>query len=427
MAQSFARQEGGSFIFAWASEYIGRKIVHGDRALGRVVDLVARREGAYPIVEGALVRDGGQTHYLPFWPLVHARPDGGAYAVDVEPGAPPSNGGHFRVREVLMDKQIVDTHGAKVERVNDVHLLATQGRAYIVHVDVGFTGLVRRMGWELWVRRVARTLGRELHDDMISWRYVQTLEEGAGPGPVRLRVPHKDMTDLHPGELAEILEELGREDRIAILHTVDTETAASALEALEPEVGASIIQDLDPHIAADIFEEMEPSAAADIALELPETHQDDIMQRMEPDERAELERLGRYEERTAGGLMGTDFLAIAGDATVADAIALIRQMADEVEIVHYVFLVDAENHLRGAVTMKRLVLADPAARLADVAETQRVVSVRPDEDLETVAETFYKYNFLALPVTDADDRLIGIIPFRHSFDELVEHYYKLAS
>lgn len=427
MAYTFHNADNEPYTFGFASEILRRPVTEGGRRYGVIVDLVARRQAPYPELEGVVIRRKGQDRYLPvgdtpaaLWQMK------GAAAIDpARLCEPPSGEDRFRVGDVLMDKQIVDVQGAKVERVNDVHLLTVDQRTYVVHVDVGLTGLLRRLGFERGARKVAGKFGRALKDEFISWRYVQTLQEGRGPGPIRLAVDHADLRGLHPGELAEILEDLDKEGRVAILHTVDPEVAASALEEVEPELGAAIVAQLDPEVAADIMEEMEAASAADILEEVSEEHREVIIDKMEAEEREEIERLHTYEDRTAGALMTTDFVDVPDHATVADATAAVRRWAEDVEMLNYLYLVDDEKRLVGAVSLKQLILAEPATPLRQLAGT-RLVSVPPDAPWDDVAEKFYKFNFLALPVIDADDRLLGVIPFKSSFDELMPHYYREA-
>jgi magnesium transporter len=428
MSINYFQETGGAFVFGFASMLIGKPVIDSGHRVGRVRDLVARRGGMYPQVEGAVVRKNGKDLFLPIESFLKDLfdPRGGLKANARDLRELIIDDQHFLVRNVLMDKQIVDVQGAKVERVNDVHLLTVENHTYLVHVDVGFTGLLRRLGFEDGIKGLAKLFGRVMRDEMISWRYVQTLTEGEGPGPVRLAIDQATIKELHPGELADILEDLSKDERVALLHTVDTETAANALEEVEPELGASIVKGLDPTVAADIIEEMEPSAAADIFEELPEAHQAVIMRAMEPDERDEIQMLQTFEERTSGALMTTDFLTLPPDKTVSDALQLIRESAEMVELIQYIYLTDQKDRLLGAVSIKRLILSNPVDTLESLA-TPRVVSVKPDDSRETVAEMFYKYNFSAIPVVDESEKLIGIISYKHSFDELVPYYYRQVS
>ncbi len=414
--------------FHFASEWLGVPVAEAGRSLGRVQDLLLRRGGLLPQLEGLVVRRGRRDYVLPM-PCV---PEGGLsiprtlgarrddlVGLSLDPQ-------HFLAREVLLDKQIVDVRGARVKRVNDVHLLTADDKTYVVHVDVGLSGLTRRLGCERAARRLAGLFRAPLKDELISWKHVQTLQEGAGPGPIRLAVGHRQLAQLHPAELAEILEDLNKDERAALLHTVDAGTAADVLEQVEPELGADMIEDLDPGIAADIFEEMEPSAAADILEEVSDEHEVIIKGRMEAEERQEIEQLQTYVEGTAGALMTTNYVALPEANLVSDALEYIRTAASEVALIHYTYLLDEAGRLTGVVSIRSLIRSDGATALKSLAG-ERVVSVKPEDSWEDVAELFYKYNFLALPVLGAEARLVGVISYKHSFDELVKFYHREAA
>ncbi len=429
MAQTIMRENGKYYGFGYASELIGRPVVSGDRGKGKIKDLIAFRGDPYPELNGLVVRSKRKDYYVPITQIGDwsKTPKGRLSLSKIEKEFAGCEDNCFSVKKVLMDKQVVDMQGAKVERINDVHLLHSQGRTYLVHVDVGFTGLMRRLGFEGGVRGAAKIFGKTLQDDLISWRAVQTLEEGGGPGPVRLRVDHADLKNLHPGEMADILEDLDKDERVALLHTLDIETAAEALEELEPELGAAIVQDLDPEVAADIMEEIEPSVAADILEDMPAEQQENIKSRMIEEEREQLDKLQTYSEKeTAGALMTTDYIALSPTATVADALRLIRASSETVELIHYAFMVDGDDRLKGVVSLRSLIIAKPDTLLHELAG-ERLVSVRLEDEWAEVARQFYKYNFLALPVLDEESKLQGIITFQHSFDELIPFYHKEAA
>ncbi len=306
---------------------------------------------------------------------------------------------YFMVRETLYDKQIVDINGAKVERVNDVRILISgTGVAYLDAVDVGFTGLTRRLGWEVRLRRVARSfLNKQLKDELIDWRLVQALPESV-PGPIHVQLRQEQIKQLHAGELADILEELDRDERISLVQSMSAEDAAEALEEADPEVQTAILRDLDAAVAADILEEMEPAAAVDVIDTLPEATQQSIMAAMEEEDRTRLEPLVQAEAETAASLMTVDFLSCPETYTVAQALEMLREQADEIEFITYVHCLDEQSTLSGVVSLRNLLVADPDKELHQVMN-RRLATLKPDDDLETVANLFLKYHFKALPVS----------------------------
>ena len=218
----------------------------------------------------------------------------------------------------------------------------------------------------------------------------------------------KLLEDMHPADLADIVEHLGHEDRTALINAVDTETAAEMLSEVEPEIQTSIIESLDAEKAADILEEMEPSEAADVLNELEDEQSEQILEEMEPEEKEEVEELLEFGENTAGGLMDTGFLALPEEANVAQAMEALKNSEEAIEDLHYLFLVDAENGLRATVPLAKLFFAPGDALLKEFA-SERLLSIPANQKQDRVAEIFDKYNLLALPVVDEKEELLGVI------------------
>ncbi len=419
-------------VFVYVSTIMDRRVVDLEgRALGRIADVVAATSEMYPLVKGLVVRDPRPSSRRRLAPVT------GPLLRDLAAGAPlridPTalkelELGHvdFLVRDWLLDQQIVDVQGAKVERVNDVHLLVTD-RAWIVHVEVGFAGVLRRLGLEGAARKLwGLTHRRPFPEELVSWKFVQPLAEREEPGrPLRLKVEHAQIRNLHPGEIADILEELGKDEQAMILHSLGPEAAADVLEETEEETQAAVIAQLEPEVAADILEEMDPGEAADILTSLPDAHSETIIAAVEPSERAQLEQLIEYEEKTAAGLMTPEFVAVRPGTTVAETIEELRRQAPEIESIYYTYVLDADRTLLGVTTLRRLLRVKPEDHVGDIMET-RLVTVRPEDSPRTVAEVFQKYSFLACPVVDEGMHMMGVILIKHAFDDLLPEFQREA-
>jgi magnesium transporter len=422
-----AREQG--FAFRYVSEFLRRPVVdRSGHGVGRIEDLVATTGELYPSVRGLVVRLRSGERRLAAIPVGGLRALKKREPVVLDPASLQElklDHSDFLIRDLLLDKQIVDVQGAKVERVNDVHLLLTD-RVWIVHVDVGFTGLIRRLGFEGAIRGLARMVGREPHDELISWKFVQPLIEAEEVGrPIRLKVEHARIRDLHPGELADILEDLGKDERTMIVHHLGPEMVADVLEETEEDVQAAVISQLDPSVAADILEEMDPGEAADILTSLPDLQSEEIIAEVEPDERAQIESLTEYEEKTAAALMTPEFVAVAPQATVADTLDEVRRMAPEIEGIYYVYVLDEEKRLLGVTTLRSLFRAKSDQAVSEIMET-RLVTVKPEDEPKEVAEVFQKYSFLGCPVVDPEGKMMGVILIKHAFDELLPEFRREA-
>jgi CBS domain-containing protein len=381
--------------------------------VGRLVDLAAASGEPYPPIETLFVRSGrGRTLMAP-WSAVDRIEDGTLLlrpGTALEPAPERLAADRLRLAAELLDRQIVDVEDAKLVRVNDLHFLDVKGQLRIAHVDVGFRGLVRRMGWERAVDGLVRTLrpaSGYLHgEQLLSWKLVQPLDRS--PGKVRLEVAQKALAQLHPADLAEIMEDLNRDERAALLQRLDVETAADTLEEAPPEMTAQLLEDVPPERAADILEEMQPDEAADVLGELPQEARQELLQAMERPEAREVQQLLGWARDSAGGLMTPDRVQLGPGATVADAVAEVRRRADELPLVYEIFVTDHAGRLTGVLTLRDLVLADPATPLATLAR-EPPATVDPDAPVRDVAGAAAKYNLVSVPVVDRLGVLLGMV------------------
>jgi magnesium transporter len=331
------------------------------------------------------------------------------------PGAlvPLQDEGNFLyLQQDLIDRQIIDIHGRKVVRVNDVELeWLGQGSVHLLRVaavEIGLRGAVRRVFKGILPRASLEALSRKLKTSSIPWEFVDVIEVDPARR-VKLRIEYERLSEMHPSDLAEILEDLAPAEREAVFTSLDEEVAAETLEEVEPKLQKALLEKLDEEKIADIVEEMDPGAAADLLAELPEEQSDAILEEMEPEERQEVEELLEFDENSAAGCMTTDFIALTGaDVTVAQAVWALREFDGDPENVTEVYLIDEKRVLRGAVSLARLVMAQPETRLSVLAEP-RVLSCPVNLRQNDLAELFDKYNLHALPVVDAQGRMVGLV------------------
>jgi CBS domain-containing protein len=325
----------------------------------------------------------------------------------------PYHSDEYMLRMVrdLLDQQIIDAQGRKVVRVNDVTFLKECENGsdvlHILEVDIGIRSMFRRLLRGVASPAIVRKLQSRIPPHSIRWEFCNILE--ADPQRrVRLNISNKLLEEMHPADLADIVENLGHEDRAAIFNTVDTETAAELLSEVEPEIQTRIIESLKADKAADILEEMEPSDAADLLNELEEERSEEILDEMQPEEKEEVEELREFRQDTAGGLMDTGFLALPENASVADAMKELRGDEEMLEHLHSLFLVDEDTRLHYTVPLAKLFFASGDTPLKELAADQ-LLSVMTDERPDRIAEMFDKYNLLVLPVLDEEQRLLGVI------------------
>jgi flagellar motility protein MotE (MotC chaperone)/sporulation protein YlmC with PRC-barrel domain len=325
------------------------------------------------------------------------------------------HGNFLFLQQDLIDRQIIDINGRKVVRVNDVDLeWMGQGAAHLLRVaevDVGLRGAFRRVFKGLLPRTTLDVLSRRFRDRGIPWHFVDVIEVDPARR-VKLRIENERLAEMHPSDLAEILEDLAPAEREAVFTSLDEDVAADALEEVDPKLQKSLLEKLDEERIADIVEEMDPGAAADLLAELPEEQSDAILEEMEPEERQEVAELLEFDEKSAAGAMTTDFVSVSAHATVADAVHALRAFDGDPESVTEIYLLDEKHVLHGTIPLARLVMAQPEAHLTVLAEP-RTLSCPADLKQDDLAEMFDKYNLHALPVVDKQNRMVGVVQADH--------------
>jgi CBS domain-containing protein len=404
-------------MFVFLSEILGRRVVSSDGApLGRATDLKIRLGEMFPKVVGLVLRPRrrGKPRSIP-WPDVESlsgqtivlKPGAGAGPAPVESGQD-----EILLREELLDKQVVDTSGARIERVNDIHFLIVDEDLRIVHVEIGIRGLLRRMGWLRTVDALTNWLfAYQFQDKLVSWKTVQPLASDPFKKNLKLDIRLKRLHELHPSELADILEDLDADSRARIFKALDLQTAAETLQEVDPKLQLSLLESAPVEQASDILEEMDSDEATDLLADLPEEKQQELIQTLERPHRQIIEELLTFEEGTAGSIMTKDYVAVAAGGTIGDALEEVKKTTHPLESIAYLYVVDAGNMLVGVLTLRHLLLCGRETALVPLMNTH-LVKARTEEDVDAVAELFRKYKFMALPVVDAEDRLRGIITLR---------------
>ena len=317
----------------------------------------------------------------------------------------------LRIARDLLDQQIIDVNGRKVVRVNDVTLEVQHAsdfdQLYVMEVDIGLRSVLRRILQGAVPRKLVRYLQQPIAPNSIRWDFCNIVE----PDPqrrLRLNISHDKLERIHPADLADIVEELGPDEREAIFETLDSEVAADTLSEMDSKTQASILESLEPEVAADIVEEMATDEAADVLSELKEETSQEILEEMEQEDKTEVTELLEFKEDTAGGLMNTEYASLQDNATVADAITLLRENEELLENLNLILLTDAEGRLTASVHVARLFLAAGDTPLKNLSQDP-LLSAPVDMKQKRVTELFDKYNILTLPVVDENQVLCGVI------------------
>jgi magnesium transporter len=322
-----------------------------------------------------------------------------------------SGEGMLLLERDLLDQQIIDVHGRKVVRVNDIDIHEELGHDHIVlklsAVDVGARGAMRRLLRGVVPASALHSIMQRIPPRMIPWEFVDLIETDPARR-VKLKISLDRLAKLHPADIADIVEELAPAEREAVFETLDEEVAAETLEEIDPKMQVSILSSLDSDRAADIVEEMDPDAAADLLGDLPPETSQEILTEMEPEERAEVAELMTFEEDTAAGRMTTQYMALKAGAKVSDAIEMLRNFEGGLESMSTIYIIGDREKLLGQVPLAKIALAAHQVPLM-LLSTGHMQTIRPGADEKEVAEMFDKYNLLTLPVIDEEGVLTGVI------------------
>lgn len=413
--------------FLFLSEILNLRIVdsHG-KIIGKLVDLRIKLRELFPPVIALRVKGKGSRGIISFpWDMVskinekviRLKSKAESQTLDTK-----LKEGEILLREEILDDQVVDTHGAKVERVNDLHLLLTEGQLRVVHVDFGIRGVLRRLGWIRFVDALTNWLfAYQVPEKLLSWKYIQPLSHDPVKKSLKLDLTLRKLSEIPPADLADILEELDPHERSYVFKSLDVEAQADALEEADDKTRVSIIEEMPEDRASDILEEMEPDEAVDLLQDLPDEKKQELIEGMEEDKREALEELLEFEEETAGGIMTTGFISCLQTDSVLRAMEVFQRSDDPLDNISYIYVTDQQEKLVGVMTVRDLILSPPQAEASKIMK-QDVIKLRVDDSLKDVAETFKKYKFLTIPVVDKEDRLEGIITLRDGVEAIFPEF-----
>jgi magnesium transporter len=384
-----------------------------NKSAGTLHDLVVSIKQAYPRVSAVGVRRRGKVLYAP-WDAVSSFEESGLLlrvpaAALAERELEPDE---LLLSATFLDKQLVDTEGRKVIRVNDIQLLRNGPFVHVAAVDVSSNAILRRVGLAKVGDRISKTR-QHPKPHLIDWKDVDI--EQTDEAAVRLAVPQTKLELLHPADIAELVHELSPEERAAVFDALEDDLAADTFEELHPSYQASLMLDLPDEKASEILNEMSPDDAADLLADLPDDRRQHFIDMMEKGDAEDMRELLSYPEHSAGGIMTTDYAWARLDDSAAEATERLREQEPEAETVYYIYVVDRSEHLRGVFSLRELLMTPPEKKVRDFM-TENPVSVQTDASEEEITNVIAKYNLLALPVVDAEGELHGIITIDDAID-----------
>ncbi|WP_322354759.1 magnesium transporter [Paratractidigestivibacter sp.] len=412
----------------YLSQLMGNPVYAADgEKIGTVSDLGIATGEVFPRVTALAFKGPGRTPFMISWRKYVDSYDESEIRLKVN--STDIRFSYLQPDEVLiardiLNKQIVDTRGMRVVRVNDLKLSDTNStQLRLLGAEVGARGILRSLhpALERGVMRVARALGKQIPERIIAWSYMDLVERDLSN--VKLSVSHKTLDDMHPADIADIIERLDPRLRGQVFAQLDDEQRAGAMAEFDDDaMAAELMGNMNETDASRMLSEMDPDDAAELVSELDYDKAEKLLRLMGVQEQRAVRQLLGYREDTAGRIMTSEFASMPEEGTtVADAVQMLRGLDEDFEAVRYVYLIDEDNKLSGVVTLNQLIVSEPETRLKDVC-TEELITASPEDDQEDVAENIAKYNLLAMPVVADDGHMLGIVTVDDALDVLEEEH-----
>ena len=427
-----------SFNFIYLSEILNLPVYDSDRdkKIGHITDLASTTSQVFPRITGVLA-NLKHTKGAVYIPWTNVRIGAFQKRITVDHSALGSNGvskaseSEILIGKTFLDKQIISTSGYKLVRVNDLQLLVDSSskdnpNLWLVHIDIGFKGLIRRLGWLNVVNAVVRwLLGRDLKDKFVSWKFVQATATANVYGSMHLQVDSSKLSDFHPADLADVLEELGTDERTTLVESLEAPIAAATLQEMPMNARVQIAESLGTEKLAGIISEMQMDEIVDLLDELSDEKRVALYSALPHEKISEIRDLARLSEFGIGSIMNTDFIVVKDTQTVKEVMKTVKQESKKAELVYYVYVVDEQEHLKGMVTLRSLLTAKPRTLIADIMR-ENLISVELEWTVKRVAQLFFKYNFEAIPVVNEEGKIQGIITMRDALKSVFPEIKKEA-
>lgn len=394
----------------YLSRILGNKIYTKDHeVIGRIKDFAVNNDLKNPLVIGIKVKTHEGIRYLD-WNNVNVTKENGQYVLVCSTLKDIDVSNIMLLGQHVMDRQIIDVNGRKVVRVNDIRLANLSSGLFVVAVDIGTEGILRRLGLAKPLKRI----GFDVSSKLMLWNDVQTTYAS---NDIKLSKTYNKLSILHPSDLADIIEDFDTNTGMIIFSSLDNAKAADVLEEMEEKAQVNLLNNMDPDKAADILEEMPADEVADILDGLSENKAEELLNNMEKEDAEEVRELMEYEEETVGSIMNKEFIAFDVNITAQQTIEHLRELKPDNEVAYYIYIVDEDEKLQGVVSLRDLVVSSPENKLRDLMDTN-VIKIVDTESINESIELAVKYGLLSMPVVDEEDKLCGIVIMSDLVDEV---------
>ncbi len=413
----------------YLSQILGH-IIRDDEGIeiGKLIDIIIDfsgyktddSESVRPLVTGIKIKKKGKNNLECFliskFDIQHnaSKFDIGCSIVEEIPDFEIEN--HFLLDENIISKQIVDLNGKKLVRAHDIRLVAINGNAYVIAVDIGFEGLLRRIGISGHLVKLIKFINKNAASRFILWNDVEAVDYNNYN--IKLSKVFSKLHTLHPSDLADIIEDLGKTSGSVVFSSLDDEKAADVLEELQTKAQVRIIENLTISKAADVLEKMPANEAADIIEELEDEKAEELLMEMESNASQDIRELLEYPDNSVGSLMTTDVIYFHKNATVEDVLRTFRKQKPDVEALYNIYITGANEKLIANVPLRELLISEPSNSLSNIMNKNPIFLFDTDK-IDSLAEMVSKYNLLAIPVTNVNKKLLGMVIIDDIVEDLV--------
>jgi magnesium transporter len=405
--------------FLYLTELIGISVfdISGNK-IGRISDITASFGQSYPKITGLVAKRKDTLLYFP-WTVVKEIKERKSVtifdAVESTEEQKASNN-DILVRKTLWDRQIVDTKGLKLVRVNDVHLLRDDLNLWLVHIDIGIAGILRRLGWIHFINPIIRWLfSSDIKERLIQWKYVQIVTREGMAGNLSINTTPSKLAQLHPADIAEIMSDLGFDERILIFRSLDHLTAVKTLQEFPKKIQKQIMDEFDDAFIIPIIKDLPVDEIVDLLNLLEKERVESLCSLLPSEITEEIIPLMDHSRNSAGSIMNTDFIAVQQNLSAGTVIDLLKKSHARSEVFYYVYAHNDDNKLCGVASLRQVILSDENVPLSSIMHPT-VISVTARTHINKVARMFMKYDFRSIPVIDASGEMTGIITIKDAFN-----------
>ncbi len=400
--------------FFYLSEVIGRKVFWQGKRIGRLSEIIIVEKERIPEVTHFIIKRpfGYPSLMIPWSKIKDANIEKIELSIShLDDYVKSPSASQILLKDHVLDKKVIDLEGNEVEVVYDAKLVIRHKKLYVSDVDFSKYGLLRRLGLK-WLANLIYNLADLIKEETLSWDYIQPLEQiNSFKGNVRLKMLKEKLPEIHPVDLADILEELDHKQRLVIFNELEIEQASDTLEEVEPRVQRDIILSLTEERAAVLISNMTPAQAADVLAILPASDTDNILAKIDPHDAKKIQFIIDKHDEKIIHFASTHFLKATPSTTAGEFLSQYRTLAQEADVIMYVYIVKGEDTLLGVVDIREILLAEYSASLEELMTTH-VIGLSPDSSLKEASGMFSRYSFRAIPIVDDENTIFGVLPFR---------------